>query len=167
MYVTHKPEDGSPEQSWEFKPNRVRSSEQVIVEKQYGGSWAEFVAGVKSGQAFARRVLLWHLIRREHPAHQFRDTPDFFDDEFLVESSYAEATEAYDEWVKSGGPESKNGELLDGMFRAEIEAARERDLPRGAVDEAPGKAPSKSEPAPTSGPSPTPSESPHGTSASD
>lgn len=161
MRATHKPEDGSPERVWDFNPNRVRVSEQVIVEKQFGGTWLEFKMGVMSGSAAARRVLLWHLIRREHPAHSFRDTPDFFDDEFVIEQTLAEITEGYDEWIKSGGRELKNGELLDGMFQAEIKAATERG------NEAPGKAPSSSGPTSTSGPSPTTSGSPPGTSASD
>lgn len=160
MRVTYKPEDGSPPQVWDFNPNRVRVSEQVIVEKQFGGTWLEFKTGVMSGSAHARRVLLWHLTRREHPAHQFRDTPDFFDDELLIERTLAEVTASYDEWVKSGGPDSANGELLEGMFQAEIRAATERG------DEPLGKAPSKSEPAATSGPSPTTSESLPGSSES-
>lgn len=161
MFVTYKPEDGNTPQTWEFNPNRVRVSEQVIVEKQFGGTWLEFKSGVMSGSATARRVLLWHLIRREHPAHNFRDTPDFFDDEFVVEQTLAEVTETYDEWLKGGGREGKNGELIDGMFQAEIKAASER-----GGDPA-GKALSNNEPATMSGPSPTPSESAPGTSVSD
>lgn len=160
MRVTYKPEDGNEPQSWDFNPNRVRSSEQVIVEKQFGGTWLEFKTGVMSGSAAARRVLLWHLIRREHPAHSFRDTPDFYDDELLIEQTLAEITASYDEWLKGGGRDTANGELLDGMFQAEIKAATERG------DEPGGKAPSRSEPAPTSGQSPRPSESVPGTSES-
>lgn len=161
MRVTYTPEDGSPPQSWDFNPGRVRVSEQVIVEKQFGGTWLEFKTGVMSGSAQARRVLLWHLIRREHPAHNIRDTPDFFDDELIVEQSLAEITASYDEWVKSGGRDTANGELLEGMFQAEIQAAMERG------DEPAGKALSKSEPSATSGPSPRPSGSAPGTSESD
>lgn len=160
MYVTYQPEDGNPPQTWEFNPSRIRSSEQVIVEKQFGGTWLEFKAGIMSQSAHARRVLLWHLIRREHPAHQFRDTPDFFDDELVIEQSLAEVTQSYDEWVKSGGRDSANGDMLEGMFQAEIEAATKRGGEPG------GKAPSKSEPASTSGPSPTTSESAPGSSGS-
>lgn len=160
MRVTYSPEDGNEPQSWDFNPNRVRSTEQVIVEKQYGGTWLEFKTGVMSGSAHARRVLLWHLIRREHPAHNFRDTPDFFDDELTIEQNLAEVTASYDEWLKGGGRDTPNGDLLDGMFQAEIAAATERE---GEL----GKALSKSEPASTSGPSPTTSGSAPGTSESD
>lgn len=145
MFVTYTPEDGSPPQTWDFNPNRVRSSEQVIVEKQYGEAWARFVIGVKTGEAFARRILLWHLIRREHPAHQFRDTPDFYDDEFVVEQTFAELTEAYDGWVSAGGRDKEHGDLLDRMFQDQIQAAADRG------DERLGKALSKKEPKPTSG----------------
>lgn len=162
MRVTYKPEDGNEPQSWDFNPGRVRVSEQVIVEKQFGGTWLEFKTGVMSGSAQARRVLLWHLIRREHPAHNIRDTPDFFDDELLIEQTLAEVTESYNEWLKGGGRDSANGELLEGMFQAEIKAATERE----GGDEPAGKAPSKSEPDLTSGPSPKPSESAPGTSES-
>lgn len=160
MRVTYTPEDGGEAQTWDFDPDRVRSSEQVIVEKQFGGSWLEFKTGAMSGSALARRVLLWHLIRRQHPGHQFRDTPDFFDCELVIEQTLAEVTASYDAWLQGGGRESKNGELLDGMFQAEIKAATERG------DEAPGKAPSRSEPADTSGSSPRPSESDRGSSES-
>jgi hypothetical protein len=79
-----------------------------------------------SGSARARRVLLWHLIRREHPAHQFRDTPDFCDDEFEVVRTLEEITEIYDGWVKAGGRDKKDGDVVEGVFLAEIEEARQR-----------------------------------------
>ncbi len=145
MFVTYAPEDGGDPQTWDFNPGRVRSSEQVIVEKQYGGTWAEFVVGVQGRQALARRVLLWHLTRREHPAHAFRDTPDFYDDELKIEQTFAELTETYDSWVKAGGRERENGELLEGMFQAEMKEAADRG------DERLGKALSKKGPAATSG----------------
>lgn len=144
MFVTYTPEDGDA-QTWEFLPDRVRSTEQVIVEKHYGGTWAEFCAGVMKGQAHARRVLLCHLIRRQHPALQLRDTPDFMGCELVVRQSLAEVTAAYDEFVKSGGPEQQDGALLDSMFRAEMAEAE------ALGDDPAGKARSRNEPAPTSG----------------
>lgn len=145
MHVTYAPEGGD-QQSWDWDPKRVRVSEQVIVEKQYGDSWSTFVQGALSGQAAARRVLLWHLIRRDHPAHQLRDTPDFMGFELVVTQSFAEITETYAAWIESGGAEGKDGPLLESMFLKEIEEARERE----GGDPA-GKVPSSNAAPPTSG----------------
>ena len=92
MFVTYKPEDGNPEQVWDFNPKRVRVSEQVIVEKQFEGSWAEFVAGVMSKSAKARRVLLWNLLSRVHGHVRFEDV-DFKVGELKVERDLDELIE--------------------------------------------------------------------------
>ena len=160
MFVTYSPEDGEP-RIWEFLPGQVRVSEQIIVEKQFRGTWLEFKTGIMSGDAAARQVLLWHLLRREHPAIPFRDVPDFLDDELVLSQSLAEVTKSYDLWVSSGGPAGEDGAMLEAMFAATIAEARERE------GEPAGKAPSKSAPGPTSGTSPRRSASPRGTSASD
>lgn len=162
MFVTYAPEDSSePPRMWEFDPKRVRSSEQVIVEKQFGGrSWSEFVAAVMKGSAEARRVLLCHLMRREHPALQLRDVPDFMDCELLVEQSAAELMEGYRTWVAGGGPAGPDGSMLEAMFLSQIEEAEAK------FGDPAGKAPSRNELAATSGPSPRCSESPPGSSAS-
>lgn len=145
MIVTYTPEDGNPSQTWGFDPTRVRVSEQVIVEKQFGDTWQRFVAGCKANEAAARRILLCHLIRRDHPAHQLRDTPDFMDCELVIEMSLAELEENYEAWISAGGGDEEHGDLLRSMFSAEIEKARERE------GGAPGKAPSKNAPKGTSG----------------
>lgn len=146
MFVSYTPEDSPQDaQSWEFLPGRVRVSEQVIVEKQYGATWTEFVNGAKVGEAHARRVLLCHLLRREHPALQLRDTPDFFADELTVELSAAELEANRAEWESTGGPGRENGEAVAAVFAREIEEARAK------YGESQGKAPSRSEPQATSG----------------
>lgn len=143
MLVTYAPEDGTA-QSWEWNPARVRVNEQVIVEKQYGASWREFVAGAKMGEAAARRVLLCHLLRREHPGLQLRDTPDFMDCELTVELGVAELEANRAEWEAAGGPARELGDVIAARFDADIAVARERE---GAL----GKASSKNGLVPTSG----------------
>lgn len=146
MFVTYIPE-GSEAQTWEFLPRRVRVSEVVIVERQYGGTWLEFVTACKAGEGAARQILLWHLIRRDGHVLSFRDTPDFMESELLIEQSAAELEENYDAWIATGGAGREDGELLQTMFSAAIEKARERE---GVGT--PGKAPSETSPTTTSGP---------------
>lgn len=138
MYVTYKPEDGEV-QEWEFHPDRVRVSEQVMVEKRAGVRWDEWVQGVKLGRAESRRVLLWHLIRRRHPGLRWDDTPDFYAGELVVEQSVAELERNREAWVAAGGEANDDAPMVSAMFEREIEAARKS---RG--DEAAGKAPSSS-----------------------
>lgn len=147
MIVTYTPEDGNAPQTWEFDHRRVRVSEQVLVEQQYGEAWPVFVVAVKSGQALARRVLLWHLTRRDHPLVHLKlsETPDFMDCEFVIEQSARELQENYEAWVATGGPARELGELIQARFEGELEKARARD--GGAL----GKAPSESAPSGTSG----------------
>jgi len=89
MHVTYKPEDGTSTE-WDFDAGRVRASTAEVIEKRYGENWESWVAGVSSGNIRARRVLLWHLLTRDHPTLRYEDTPDFFADELLVQFSSAE-----------------------------------------------------------------------------
>lgn len=147
MFVTYQPEDGNPPQVWEFDPKRVRVSEQVLVEKAFGGTWAQFQMGVLRGQALARRVLLWHLVRRDHPTVHVKvdETPDFMDCELLVEQTPAEMLADFEVWVKGGGLEDEDGPTIAASFEEQLEAARAK------FGDEPGKAPSTSALEATSG----------------
>lgn len=144
MFVTYTPENGTP-QIWEFDPEDEWSDDMILVEKQYGGTWLEFTAAVMSGDTSARRVLIWHLTRREHPTLSFRDLPRFKGRQVVVEQSVAELESNRATWEKAGGPEKENGALMGAMFDQEIEAARAK------FGDGPGKAPSSCEPAATPG----------------
>ncbi|WP_433537598.1 hypothetical protein ACQPZK_07585 [Micromonospora sp. CA-249363] len=84
MIVTYTPE-GEEAQTWEFSPGRIRSSEAEILQKRFGGPWDQFAIGVQSGDVRARRVMLWHCLRRDHHTLRFEDMPEFMMDELKVE----------------------------------------------------------------------------------
>lgn len=84
MNITYKPEGGT-EQSWVFKPAKVRQSEAEVIEARAGCDWDTFITKVQEGASRARRVLLWHLMRREHPTLRYEDTPDFLVGELVVQ----------------------------------------------------------------------------------
>lgn len=93
MYVTYAPEDPADgdRQEWTFEPGRVRAAEGQALLREFGEtSWDLFVQGVKVNNLHARRVLLWHLLRRAHPLMRFADTPDFYAAEVTVELDSSE-----------------------------------------------------------------------------
>ncbi|MFC6017213.1 hypothetical protein ACFP2T_13475 [Plantactinospora solaniradicis] len=135
MQVTYKPEDGGV-QSWEFLPGRVRSMEAALVEKTYGKPWEQFCAEVQSGSMKARRALLWHLMRRDHPTTRMEDVPDFYADEVVIEHSLTELLDVRDTLSKADLPEAERTQAL-AMLDVDIAKAEAR----GAEPE--GKAISK------------------------
>lgn len=139
MHVTYKPEGQEP-QRWEFNPGRVRQSEAEIIEKRFGGNWDVWRNEVRSGSARARKVLLWHLLRREHHALRFEDTPDFFMDELLVEHSVAELVELRERIEKANLDAETREQIMTGLD-IEITDATAREEGLGGDDA--GKAPSK------------------------
>jgi hypothetical protein len=140
MRVTYTPEAGD-RQAWEFVPARIRQSEGEMVEKRFGGPWDKFVAAVMQGDLKARRVLLWHLLRRDHPTVRFEDTPDFYIGELLVEQSYAELLALREKVGKASLPDNERDTVL-AAIDVEMTEAMERE---GLVDEvAEGKAHSNS-----------------------
>jgi hypothetical protein len=141
MHVTYKPEDGD-QVEWEFVPGRVRSSEMENMEGQFGGPWDELILGVQSGSVRARRVMLWHLIRRDHPTLRFADVPDFFADELLVQFSSKELGPMRDRILKAHMPADKREQVLTAID-LELTEAIGREEAAGVVE---GKAPSPSSP---------------------
>lgn len=131
MHVTYKPEDGTP-QEWEFNPGRVRAGAAEVIEKRFGDSWEKFCAAVQQGSMRARRVLLWHLLTREHPGLRLEDVPDFYADEVVVEHSVAELTELRERLDKADLPEDQRVMTHAAFDLAMSEAmAREERLGQG------------------------------------
>lgn len=128
MLITYKPADPADGEGgrWQFEPGRVRQSEAAVVEKVYGSSWDKFLGELQMGSVKARRVLLWHLMRRDGNTLNFASTPDFFMDEFLVEMNVAEWQAARERVLKQGLSEDDLATALT-MIDAEIAAAEERD----------------------------------------
>jgi len=130
MYVTYKPE-GSPEQRWEFDPSRVRSMEAELIEKRYGKSWDQFRGDVQSGSMKARRVLLWHLLRRDHHTLRFEDVPDFYAGEFLVEHSVDELAAIKDKLLKADLPDDDRQQMLTAIDMEIAEAVARGEVGGG------------------------------------
>ncbi|MDM4722747.1 hypothetical protein QTQ03_25275 [Micromonospora sp. WMMA1363] len=143
MWVTYRPEDqpDEAEQRWEFNSERVRTSEAEIIEKRYGANWDTWRNDVRSGSAKARRVLLWHLLRREHPRLRYEDTPDFLMAELLVEHSVAELLELRDRLAKAKVDDESMREQMAAALDIEITDAMAREG-IAELDGAAGKAPS-------------------------
>ena len=126
MDVTYKPEDGSV-QRWSFNSGRVRTGEAEQIEARAGMRYEEWVLGVQSGSARARRVLLWHLLRRDHPKLRFEDTPDFYVDELVVEYDVVELRDLLARLDDPKAPvKGEAAEQLRELLTAEIEAAAAR-----------------------------------------
>jgi hypothetical protein len=88
MFVTYTPEDDEG-QTWRHIPHEMRAREQDLVETHAGTSFAQWTLDVLQGNAKARRVLLWLLLRREHPRVKLADV-DFAWSELVVQQSRQE-----------------------------------------------------------------------------
>lgn len=138
MFVTFKPDD-SEIQEWEFDPTDLLESEAEQIERQYRklteprASYDEWQLALFAGSSPARRILLWHLTRIDHPRLRFEDTPDFRRKQLQCEFSRGELVEIRERVAKSGKDPRAVQEALD-MLDAEIANARD------SLDEDAGKA---------------------------
>lgn len=134
MYVVYAPEDPADgdRQEWNFDPGRVRAAETKALLREFGeNSWDLFVQAVKINDPHARRVLLWHLLRRTHPLTKFADTPDFFTDEVTVEFSSKELAEMLDGVRSNRSAPAAEKERMIANFESEIEVALKREADQG------------------------------------
>lgn len=99
MLLIYTPEDQAA-QHLEFRPGRVRLDEQARIERLYSResgtktSFELFVQDVKDGGSLARRVLLFTMLRRQHPQIRFEDVNPF-GDEVEIRLHRAELEEIY------------------------------------------------------------------------
>lgn len=118
MFVTYTPDKGD---ALEFTvyPAEMRFSEQEAVEKASGMEFSAWTLAVQTGSARARRVLLWVLMRREHPKLLLGDV-DFSPRELLIETSAEEKRALLDFSLTKGAlpPDAL------AAAEAEIEASR-------------------------------------------
>jgi len=135
MFVRYAPEGGQ-EQSWEFDPHQVRAAEAEVIEKRYGKGYEEWVNGVRSGEVKARRVLLWHLLRRQHHTLRFEDTPDFLLSELVCEHSVAELWTIKERMDKANLDPDQREQVLVALD-IEISEAMAREQARSAPAGAP------------------------------
>lgn len=129
MFVTYAPEDPADgdRREWTFKTGRIRASEAQVLERQFGANWDNFALGVQQGNMHARRVMLWHLLRREHPMLRYDDVPDFFTDELTVEFSVEELTPLREQAAKAALPEVQREQLMAAIDLAMSEAMARED----------------------------------------
>lgn len=114
MIVTYSPEGGESRQ-WHFDPDRVRQSEAEMVEKRYGRTYDQWRQAVIQGDSKARRVLLWHLLRREHHTLRYEDTPDFYTGELKVEFSRGELLTIRDRVMKANLSDEEREQILTAL----------------------------------------------------
>lgn len=87
---------GDAPQHWLFDPDDVDFDEAERIETAMGttsrDTWDQFVAGVMDAKVRARRVLLWHLLRRTNPDYPmpFSETPNAKMGQLTVELGTAE-----------------------------------------------------------------------------
>lgn len=134
MRVTYTPEnkaDGDPH-DWLFDAKRVRSTEVERIEDLFGQTWPAFVGAVQAQGAKALRLLLWHLMRRDHPDQNIKigDIPDFFIGEIELEASSSEIRDAMKKIETSS--QFTGEERVQALAQGEIELAaalqREADI---------------------------------------
>jgi hypothetical protein len=88
LIVTYSPAGQDP-QTWEWDPNQVRAKDAEAVEDKFEGTWDEFNVQLLHGRMRARRVLLWHLQRADHPTIKLEDI-DFAAAELTLQMEPAE-----------------------------------------------------------------------------
>lgn len=95
MIVTFDPtdHDRGDKHVWEWDPDRVFADEAEVIEAEWDGKpWDHFVMMAKAGATKARRLLLWHLLRTEHPGQyqNVKDVPRFRTGEITIDQSSKE-----------------------------------------------------------------------------
>jgi hypothetical protein len=90
VLVKYMPEGQEQPTEWEFDPDRVRQSDAEMIEKRAGQRWNVWVEEIQAGSAASRRVLLWHLMRKQHHTLRLEDVPDFYMGELEIDYSLAD-----------------------------------------------------------------------------
>jgi hypothetical protein len=137
MKVVYRPSD-TDEHVWDLDPKRFMAGEREIAERLSGKRYIEWLDDVERGGALSRRVLLWLLLKREHPSLKFSDV-DFGWGELELSYTRAELVQVRARLAEAG-VEEVNGQPL-----AQALAALDRAIAEAGDDEgtdvAPGEAP--------------------------
>lgn len=137
MRVVYDPENGD-RQEWDFDPDRVLQVEAEMIEKRYGDDrkFDVWLKDLNEGGAKAKKVLLWHLMRRTHHTLRYEDVPNFYMGEVRFDYSLSELAEARERILKLEMSEERRQILL-----AEVDSKMTELIDRGEL-EGSGKAPS-------------------------
>jgi hypothetical protein len=98
MHVEWDPESGEDKQTWQFDSGDVTRKQATLIEKHYGGTYDQWLAGLMSGQIQARAVLLWYMLSLIHDKIKFEDIPDFRVRQLTVQMG---VTELRDLWKRA------------------------------------------------------------------
>lgn len=131
MQVEWDPENGEPKSTWEFNQGDVLGSDAKLVEKHYGGSWDQWVQGLRVGEFQARAVLLWYMMKLVNPKLKFADLPDFRVRQLTVQMGVSELKELF-ERAKRMKMSPDNWEAFEAAFEVDLRDAVERE--GGAVE---------------------------------
>lgn len=128
IYTPEDPRDGDPH-DWLFDAKRVRSTEVERIEDLFGQTWPAFVGAVQAESAKALRLLLWHLMRRDHPNQNIKigDIPDFMMGEIEMEASSSEIRDAMKKIETSGAFVGEELVKARAQGEKELAAALERE----------------------------------------
>lgn len=137
MFVTYSPADGD-EQRWEFLADQVLDTDAEAIEKAYIDSWDNWLVTLLRGGIRARRVLLWHLIKTEHPSLKFADLPSFRVGELIVEWDRGELSR-----VRAGIADASKSRGLDEATREALLAHLDAEMEKAPEGSTAGKARSK------------------------
>lgn len=147
MIVDYIPEGEEP-QRFEFRPGRMRLAACAQIEFQYKKlagepkTYQQFVEDIKTGSAVARRVLIHHLLRRQHPAIRIDDV-DPYEDEIVLTFHKAELQELRALVEKASNVPDK--ETVLARLDDEIAAAPDAEEPGKATGETTSEHPSETE----------------------
>ncbi len=137
MHVTYNPElENEPTHEWHFDPEDLLSKEAIAIEKEYGAPIDQWMNGLRTNEAKARRLLLWHLLREKNPRLQFRDTPDFRLRQFKVQMDVAELRKLRDR-VSAMKMDEDQRETILNAIDVDIREAMEREtgVMEGEIEE--------------------------------
>lgn len=94
MLLVYKPDGTDEPQVFPYNPRKLMSVERELIEKISGKLYAEWSQDVVRGGSRARRVLLYIMLKRQHPTIKYDDV-DFAWDELTLQQSKQE----YDELI--------------------------------------------------------------------
>jgi hypothetical protein len=117
---------------WEIDTTDVLESEAERIEREYRrqtkdrtATYDQWQMGVFSGESPARRVLLWHLMREQHPMLRIDDLPDFRRKALQCEYSRAELERMRDNMAEAPGVDDVQREQALAIIDREIKTARD------------------------------------------
>lgn len=126
MQVIWDPEDGTDKQTWQFDPGDVDFKQAKKIEGHYGGTWDQWLQGLRTGELNARGVLLWHMLCHVHPSLQFKDLPSFRVRQLKVEMGVAELKDLWEK-AKRIRLSDEQREAFEAAFEADMRDAMTRE----------------------------------------